>query len=166
MMTGNRDRDRNQSRERGWRRSAGVLLIPVLMAACGEEPDRGPDLVIRDARVRPTAVSDVGGSPVHSAAYLTIQNQGGDDDRLLGAGFAGARRVEIHETRVNAEGLATMRPVESIAIPAGGEIRLEPGGLHVMLMGLTSSLVSGDTVRLDLEFEKSGSRTVAAEVAG
>jgi hypothetical protein len=65
---------------------------------------------------------------------------------------------------VRAEGLATMRPVESITIPAGAEIRFEPGGLHVMIMGLESSLVSGDTVRLSLEFDKSGTRTVPAEV--
>ncbi len=165
-MAGIRNRGRNRGRARRCRRSAGVFLVPVVMAACGEASESGPDLVIREARVRPAAVSDVGGPPVHSAAYLTIRNRGGTDDRLLGAGFAGARRVEMHETRVSVEGLATMRPVASIAIPAGAEIRLEPGGLHIMLMGLESSLVRGDTVRLSLEFETSGTRTVPAEVGG
>ena len=141
-----------------------MLLVAAVMVACEETPERGPDLVIREARVRPVAVPDAGGPPVHSAAYLTIRNRGAADDRLLGAEFAGARRVEIHETRVSAEGLATMRPVESIAIRAGGEVQLEPGGMHVMLMGLESSLISGDTVRLSLEFATSGTRTVAAEV--
>ena len=163
-MAGILDRDHSRSRARLRRWSAGVLLIPIVVAACGEASERGPDLVIREARVRPVAVPEEGGAEVHSAAYLTIRNRGGVDDRLLGAGFSGARRVEIHETRVSAEGLATMRPVESITIPAGAEIRLEPGGLHVMLMGLESSLVSGDTVRLSLEFDKSGTRTVPAEV--
>ena len=143
-----------------------MLLVPFVLVACGETPGRGPDLRIREARVRPAVVPEAGGPPIHSAAYLTIRNRGGADDRLLGAGFAGARRVEIHETRVSPEGLATMRPVESVAIPAGAEIRLEPGGLHVMLMGLESSLLAGDTVQLSLEFETSGTRTVPAEVGG
>lgn len=166
MMADEPDRDRNRSRAGLCRRRAGVILGSVVLAACGGTSERGPDLAIREARVRPVAVSDVGGSPVHSAAYLTIRNRGGADDRLLGAGFAGARRVEMHETRVSPEGLATMRPVESIEIPAGEEIRLEPGGLHLMLMGLESSLVSGDTVHLLLKFETNGTRTVPAEVGG
>lgn len=164
MMKLVRHPDRKRSRAWSCGRSVGALLVPVVMSACGGTAERGPDLEIREARVRPAVAPDSGGAPIHSAAYLTIRNRGSADDRLLGAGFAGARRVEIHETQVNPEGLATMRRVESIAIPAGREIRLEPGGLHIMLMDLEVSLVSGDTVRLSLEFENNGSRTVAAEV--
>lgn len=164
MMKLVRNPDRKRSRAWTCGRSVGALLVTVIVSSCGGSAERGPDLEIREARVRPAVVPASREAPIHSAAYLTIRNRGSADDRLLGAGFAGARRVEIHETQVNPEGLATMRRVESIAIAAGQEIRFEPGGLHVMLMDLETSLVSGDTVRLSLDFENGGSRTVAAEV--
>lgn len=61
-------------------------------------------------------------------------------------------------------GAMTMREVASIEVPAGGEVVLEPGGYHLMLIGLAAPLVAGDTVDIALELEVAGTRTVTAEV--
>jgi copper(I)-binding protein len=103
-------------------------------------------------------------SPVNSAAYLTIENRGDATDRLVGVSFDAAQRVELHESFVDEQGIASMRPVSNVELPAGGEARLEPGGLHVMLFGLDAPLSAGDSVRLVLEFEVSGRLTVTAVV--
>ena len=55
-----------------------------------------------------------------------------------------------------------MKEVSSIALPAGKEVKLEPGGYHVMLMGLKGPIESGDEYLITLEFEKAGEVDVQA----
>ena len=43
-----------------------------------------------------------------------------------------------------------MKQVQSIALPAGQEVKLEPGGYHIMLMGLKSPIESGDEYLISL----------------
>jgi periplasmic copper chaperone A len=57
-----------------------------------------------------------------------------------------------------------MQPVARVEIPAGGSLRLEPGGYHLMLVGLRKDLSAGDTIELSLRFEKAGEVTVTAQV--
>jgi copper(I)-binding protein len=57
-----------------------------------------------------------------------------------------------------------MQEVDSIAVPAGGTVALEPGGYHIMLLGLTEDLVVGDSIEVTLEFESGVTETVTAEV--
>jgi copper(I)-binding protein len=71
--------------------------------------------------------------------------------------------VEIHET-VESGGAMAMQPVERIDIPAGGTVKLEPGGYHVMLIDLTGDLVVGEEIEITLEFEGAGEVKVTAEV--
>jgi copper(I)-binding protein len=57
-----------------------------------------------------------------------------------------------------------MRQQESLDIPAGESVRLEPTGLHIMLINLTRDLSEGDTFEVQLEFEEHGSMTVTSTV--
>jgi copper(I)-binding protein len=100
---------------------------------------------------------------MNSAAYMLIHNGTSQTDRLLRVESNAAQAVELHRSEVVDE-VMTMRPVESIEIPAGGEVRLEPGGLHVMLIGLTQPLEAGSSIPLTLVFENAGEITVDAEV--
>jgi copper(I)-binding protein len=76
---------------------------------------------------------------------------GGEDDGGMGEGEGDM-------------GTMTMRAVESIEVAAGEDVTLEPGGYHVMLLGLVEPLATGDTFDIDLEFENAGTVTVTAEV--
>jgi copper(I)-binding protein len=60
--------------------------------------------------------------------------------------------------------MMAMHPIERIDIPAGGSAKLEPGGYHLMLMGVTKMPAVGETVELTLTFEKAGDVVVQAEV--
>lgn len=57
-----------------------------------------------------------------------------------------------------------MRPVESIAVPAGETVSLKPGGYHVMLLELVKPLVIGESFDLTVTFAEAGEQTVQAEV--
>jgi copper(I)-binding protein len=100
------------------------------------------------------------------AAFMTITNTGGEDDKLVAAATTNAKKTEIHETKME-DGVMKMRMLMGgLAIPAGSEVELKPMGLHVMLMGVTEKLVEGETLILTLTFEKAGSVEVAVPIAG
>ncbi len=97
------------------------------------------------------------------AAYATIKNMGGEDDRLVSARSPKAARVELH-THIMENGVARMRPVEAIDVPAGGTAELKPGGNHIMLFKLDKHLSEGETFPLILSFEKAGDVEVEVNV--
>jgi periplasmic copper chaperone A len=57
-----------------------------------------------------------------------------------------------------------MREIPSIPVPAGEEVELAPGGLHLMVMDLADDLEVGATYELVLEFEHAEEMTVTVEV--
>ena len=99
----------------------------------------------------------------NGAAYLRIENRGQASDRLVSAHSPIAGRAEMH-THEMAGGMMKMRRVHSVEIPAQGEVAFEPGGLHVMLLGLKKPLVAGERFPLVLEFEKAGAVEVSVEI--
>ena len=92
-----------------------------------------------------------------AAAYLRIANTGSGADALVSVSSPAADAVELHESMMGDDGSMGMRPIDELAIPAGGSVELKPGGAHLMLIGLTSPLAAGGTVQLRLTF-KSGDR--------
>jgi copper(I)-binding protein len=103
------------------------------------------------------------GANTNGAAYMTLRNTGRDADRLVSASMPIARAVELH-THIRDGEVMRMRPVADIPIPAGQTVRLRPGGLHVMLIGLTEPLRQSTTVPLTLRFERAGETTVQLEI--
>ncbi|MCB0951743.1 MAG: copper chaperone PCu(A)C [Microthrixaceae bacterium] len=61
-------------------------------------------------------------------------------------------------------GMMSMQPVDSIEIPAGESVELEPGGYHIMVLDLAADLVAGDTVEVTLTFDSGETQKVDAEV--
>jgi copper(I)-binding protein len=99
-----------------------------------------------------------------AGAFMTIKNEGALPDRLVGASFAGAAVTQIHEM-VMENGVMRMGELAGgLAIPPGETVKLEPGGYHVMLMGLKEPLVEGSKVPLTITFEKAGSIEVELAV--
>lgn len=84
-----------------------------------------------------------------------IRNKGAEPDRLVAVESPVSPKVEIHETR-EVDGVAQMRPVASVEIPAGGEAVLGPGGYHLMLTGLKEGFAQGDQIPAVFVFERAG----------
>ena len=98
-----------------------------------------------------------------SAIFMTIRNDGRQDDRLVGVTGDAAEFVEIHTTETR-DGVTMMAQIPGIDVPGGDEVVLEKGGLHIMLINLNQDLNEGDTVTVALQFENSDPQTVTAEV--
>jgi len=91
-----------------------------------------------------------------AAGYLTVKNNGTEADRLIAVESKISEKAEIHEMAVN-DGIMTMRPLAGgLEIPAGGEIKLEPGSFHIMFVGLKEPAVEGVKFPGTLTFEKAG----------
>lgn len=88
-----------------------------------------------------------------AAGYLSITNKGDGSDFLV-AVESELPSASIHRSEV-VDGIATMSPVDRV-IPAGQTVTLEPGGLHVMFMGLEAPLAAEAGVSATLVFERAG----------
>lgn len=96
--------------------------------------------------------------------FLDLSNRSGRDDELLAAQSAAAQTVELH-THVREQGMMRMRPLPGgIALPQGSQVRLQPGGLHLMLMGLKKPLQAGEHITVTLTFRHAAPQTVSVPV--
>lgn len=99
----------------------------------------------------------------NGAAYLTVTNTGKQADRLLAASTDAADHAELH-THLQENGVMKMRQIADIPLEAGATVKLQPGGLHIMLMGLKQPLKEGDRVPLTLRFDQAGEVKVELHV--
>ncbi|WP_336072284.1 copper chaperone PCu(A)C [Nitratireductor rhodophyticola] len=100
-----------------------------------------------------------------AAAYFTVVNRGDQADTLVGLESPIADRAEVHQT-IKQDDVMKMAPAGPVEVPAGGEVRLEPGGLHVMLMELERPIREGETIKLTLRFANAPSLDVSVPVMG
>lgn len=130
-----------------------ISLLIFALPACS--PAEG-GVSVSDAWARPSPgdeMTSMGG--VNGGTFMTIRNNGSQPDTLIGAESSAARVVEIHETTMSGD-VMRMQQVESLAIPAGGEVVLQPGGYHIMLIDLQQNLAPGDQIEITLVFQHAG----------
>lgn len=109
-------------------------------------------LEFREPRMRPSV-----GTPTEAGAFLTIDNKGVEQDRLLAASSPAAETVEIRAIRVVDGDIRMQTQPNGLAVPAGATTELKPRGYHLLLMGLRSQLEPGGRVTATLAFERAGS---------
>ena len=148
---------------------AAALLLPL--AACSSDPSAPSS----------GAASDGGGTSAEgltlvdpwvkaaeegmTSAFGTLTNATGRALQLISASTPSAGMVELHETMGDGSGGMSMQEKEGgFPIPDGGELVLEPGGNHLMLMDLSAPLQPGDEVELTLQCEDGTELVVTATV--
>ena len=135
-----------------------ALAVPLSGGRAAAGDYRVGALVINEA----WAPASLGKQKI-GVAYFTIRNQGEAPDRLLAIELLSGGTAMLHESLMQ-DGVMRMRPVDAPEIPAGGELLLRPGGLHVMLTNLPAPLTAGERVRLKLQFALAGETEIEAEV--
>jgi copper(I)-binding protein len=146
----------------------GVVISGfAIVVACGSSDDAGSaaaptpvatlgKLQILDPWVRMTT-NDV------SALYLTVKN-GGAADTLVKVTSDVSDKAQMHENVVDGASSSMKELPNGIAVPANGDLSLDPGGYHVMLMDLKAPLKVGDTVQVELTFAQAGTVKVTVPV--
>lgn len=130
-----------------------LLSAMLLLGACAAREG----IEVREAWARPSTQG------ANSAVYFVIQNHNAETDELVGAVSDAAEAVEIHESKMEGD-VMTMHRVESVALAPSEKVEFEPGGLHVMLIGLERDLKAGDEIEVTLQFRDSPDIAVKATV--
>ena len=92
------------------------------------------------------------------AGYVTITNNGDADDRLVAIQTDVAQNPQIHEMAMDSGNMVMRELPDGLVIPAGESVTLQPGGFHMMLIGLgEDGLVEGTIIKVTLVFENAGS---------
>ena len=130
-----------------------VLAVPVLADLNG--------VVVEKAWSRASV-----GTSRPGVAYMDIRNMGEESVVLTGLRADVSAMPTVHKTSTDDRGVSSMVPAGEIEIAAGEILRLEPGGLHAMLMKLRSPLVEGEEFDLTLIFSGDIEMTVVVPVLG
>mgnify|MGYP001941659055 CR=1 FL=1 len=133
-----------------------VCFIVVLTQASSVWADDAISVEHATVRATPPGQSN-------SAAFMTLTNASAHEVSLLSARSPVAAQVELH-THQHDQGIMRMRQVESIVLPARSSIALQPGGYHIMLLGLTAPLIAGEQTKIHLDFSNGESQTLMLPV--
>lgn len=74
-----------------------------------------------------------------------------------------AASAELHEMAMEGD-VMRMRAIDALPLPAGQAVALQPGGHHLMLMGLKKVLSAGTQVPLTLLLRTSDGRVIQQQI--
>lgn len=123
----------------------------IVAAGCSSSSSGATVVEVKESFARP--VIQAGGV---GAIYLELVNGTGADDRLVSASSPIAGDVETHETVHEGDVSRMVARPEGFVVPAGGKVRLEPGGKHLMLFDVSRPVKAGEAIPLQLTFERAG----------
>lgn len=144
----------------GMRQSNWVNDLPILVKVGSPGGPWSADqrgLVVTGPVMPTPARPDLG------AVYLQVENTGQSDDALIGATTPIGATIELHVTEEQG-GTTSMRQVDELPVPAGGSLKLEPGGAHLMIMDIPDRLRPGDLLIVELHFREAGAIPVVVSV--
>jgi copper(I)-binding protein len=135
-------------------RLSSLMALTLLLTFVQCAQAASPAVAVSDAWIReaPPGVRMMAG-------YLKLENTGESPLSLQGAATPLFKSAEIHMTRIE-DGVARMRHIPNLALAVGEQVSLEPGGMHLMLMGPNRALKAGDCVEIELDFGNAGSISV------
>ena len=138
-----------------------ICMVAALLAVAPAVPAQ--QAKVGEIRIEAAFARATPGGVKDGAAFMTLHNAGAQSDRLVAVKAANAARVQLHN-HVMEGGVARMREVPGLDVPAGARVELKPGGYHLMMLGLKAPMKEGDSVPLELRFERSGSVVVNVPV--
>lgn len=131
-----------------------VSFLSVALPVSNAQAHEDVGLLTSDGWVRASL-----GAGKTTAAYITLDNSHGPSDVLLSVHTPIAAATEMHTMTMDGD-IMRMRRMETAPLPNGAKLEFQPGGMHLMLIGLTSKVQAGDDIPLTFVFEKMGEKTI------
>ncbi|WP_134321988.1 copper chaperone PCu(A)C [Cumulibacter soli] len=160
---------------------ASVFVLLVSGCSAGEEGDSsgsesttaGTESVDESQAAAITAtdgwVKAAAPEEMMTAAFVVLQNDSDADVHVKSASTDMSDETELHEM-IEQNGEMVMQEAQGgLTIPAGGSLELEPGGFHIMIMGLSDDVVVGETYAVTLTLDDDSEVTfdvIAKDFAG
>ncbi|MEZ5244530.1 MAG: copper chaperone PCu(A)C [Acidimicrobiales bacterium] len=145
-----------------------VAAVGLLAGACGDDDEATDSSSEQPASELLTITDPWSRQPADgqtaTAVYGVLSNPSDTDVRVVSAASPVTGTVELHETLMDDDGVMSMQEVEEgFVVPAGGEFTFEPGGPHIMLLGIDPATYP-TTVEITLTFDSGDPLTFSAEV--
>ncbi|MGV3577477.1 copper chaperone PCu(A)C [Brevundimonas sp.] len=138
-----------------------AALSALALSACGQSGSSGTagagPVAVADAICRPTP-----NGRQMTGCYLTLTAP--QADTLVSVASPVAALAQVHEMRMESNMMMMRELEQGLPLPAGQAVALEPGGNHIMLMGVSEPLRAGDTVPLTLTFANAAPVEITATV--
>lgn len=99
-----------------------------------------------------------------AAGFMSITNNGAEDDRLIKATAEVSDTVQLHNMKMENDVMSMFEMKDGVLIPAGQTVELRPMSLHVMFMEMKFRPKQGDKFKGTLTFEKAGTVAIEFEV--
>jgi copper(I)-binding protein len=142
-----------------------VFILSAMLGLLSALPAQAADVTVGTLTISaPWTRATPKGASV-GAGYMTITNAGTASDRLIGGASTVSDRFEIHDMAMEGSVMKMHAKSAGLEIKPGATVTLQPGGLHVMFVGLKAPLTRGQTVKVTLQFEKAGKVEVDYPVA-
>ena len=138
-------------------RFAFLLLATAVLSACNQHS--AAELDVRDVVLYAPVTA---GTP--AVAYFVVRNNSSLPIRVHRVDSRLFARAEFHATVVS-EGLSRMQSVDELHIDAGAEVRLQPGGMHLMLMRAHTPVTAADRDTLTIYYGENHSMTIETPVS-
>ncbi|ODT75362.1 MAG: hypothetical protein ABS76_34300 [Pelagibacterium sp. SCN 64-44] len=129
-----------------------LLLFALLIAT----PALAQDYTAGRISISDTWIKEAPPSAPTLGGYVTFENAGSEDDRLIAIESDAVEKVELH-TSVVSDGIARMALMQGgLELPAGETVILGEAGTHAMFINPPSPYRDGDEIGATLVLEKAG----------
>ena len=130
-----------------------LAITALTLTACEENLGKGPQLNVVSGHIV------MGATPDRPAVgYFTVTG-GPRDVKLMAVTADLAQRVEMHES-VKENGVVTMKPLASAAVPAKGKLEFKPGGKHLMIWGINGAAVRAGKLPMAFVFTNNNNERI------
>jgi copper(I)-binding protein len=133
-----------------------LLFAALLLAPLATRADDAT-VTVEQAWTRARA-----GNATSGGVYLTVTAHGAAD-QMIGIITPVAEMAMIHESFTEA-GVSKMRMLDSVRLEPNQKVVFQPGGLHIMLEGLTTPIKRGTSFKLTVSFAHAAPQTVTVTV--
>ncbi len=106
-----------------------------------------PGISVSDAWAPPSLSQAAG------VAYITIRNAGSDDALTRVEATTVTTQAELHTHEKSEDDVMRMRKLDKLDIAAKSTVSMQPGGEHIMLIGLEKPLLDGESFALTCYFK-------------
>lgn len=137
---------------------ASALMLVALFTMPVWAAPKASTITISDAWAPPSLSQAAG------VAYLTIKNNGAADSLLRVEATAVTTQPELHTHTHTAEGVVQMRKLNALELPAKSTVTMQPGGHHIMLIGLQKPLIDGADFELTCYFTTHAPITIRVKI--
>ncbi len=137
---------------------ASLLMLVALFTMPAWAAPKAATIHITNAWAPPSLSQAAG------VAYITIENKGAADALTRVEAKTVTTQAELHTHTETAHGVMQMRKLNVLEIPAKSTVIMQPGGHHIMLIGLEKSLRDGQDFELTCYFTTHAPITIRVKI--